>query len=188
MVSFCGEREERIQKGSMTLVIVGGVCVVVLFSKKSSQHYTIDDLEQMFTQEGFLSVAGVLVVILLGMFLAYGPCSPRRICPKRLPKANNNNNTVQHEKRLIEAAEDNRLTGMESSNIDVPAAIAAVQPLPPLYCAFIASICSAGTNLFAKCTMAILLAHSATEWYANLTFWIIVTGLGATAVGTCIPS
>ena len=72
------------------------------------------------------------------------------------------------------------------SDIDVPATIAAIQPLPPLYCAFIASICSAGTNLFAKCTMAILLAHSATEWYANLTFWIIVTGLGATAVGTVV--
>ena len=52
-----------------TLVIVGGVCIVVVFSKKTSQHYTIDELEHMFTQDAFLSVAGVLLVILLGMFL-----------------------------------------------------------------------------------------------------------------------
>jgi drug/metabolite transporter (DMT)-like permease len=187
-----------------TLVIVGGVCIVVMFSKKTSQHYTMGELEQMFTQDAFLSVASVLLVILLGMFLAYGPCSPRRICPIKKTAAatsrgnNNSNNTVQHdhrskEKRLLgepaDAADAADVAADDRdgySRMDVPSAIAAIKPLPPLYCAFIASICSAGTNLFAKCTMAILLAHNASEWYASLTFWAIVVLLGATAVGTVV--
>ena len=181
-----------------TLVIVGGVCLVVMFSKKTSQHYNISELEHMFMQESFISVASVLLIILFGMFLAYGPCSPQRICRKGADKSTKktSGNFKDNSQNVLTSDLEHSLNkglpvdiksrNSDSEPMDVPAAIASIKPLPPLYCAFIASICSAGTNLFAKCIMAILLAHNASEWYTSLTFWIIFILLGATAVGTVV--
>ena len=57
-----------------TAVIIGGVCLIVLFSKKSSQHYTIDDLEARFASTPFEITAGCMLGALVLLFFAHGPC------------------------------------------------------------------------------------------------------------------
>ena len=160
---------------SSTFLIIAGVIIVVCFSKKKAQHYTITQLEHRFQQIPFLITASILFCVLLLMFVKYGlrqycSCCNRRVQSNEEERGKPSNKAGNQD----EDDEDDE----DDSNQD--------NGLPPLYCAFIASICSASTNLCAKCTMAILMAHTGDEWLTSLPAWFIIFGLITTAVGTVV--
>lgn len=153
-----------------TLVIISGVILVVCWSKKQSQHYSITDLEERFQQVPFLITAAAMVSLLFAMFVMYGPiCSFKSCNTKNKKETKIENNASNDDEKEHEEHEEFTATG-----------------LPPIGCAFVAAVSSASTNLFAKCTMSILLAHNASEWYLDFTTWMIIGGLIVTAIGTVV--
>ncbi len=178
-----------------TAVIIGGVCLIVLYSKKSSQHYTIDDLEARFASTPFEITAGCLLGVLALMFLAHGPCSPTRLCGgTRSGGGGGGDGADDTERQQAAAGFHARGRGVRATLSEAAARVAkkTLPPppppknMPPIYCAFVASVCSASTNLFAKCTMAVLLAHDGSTWVSSLQVWFIFGGLIITAVGTVV--
>ena len=169
-----------------TFVIIFGVIIVVSFSKKKAQHYTIEELEGRFQQTPFLITGATMGVLLVIMFFRYGPlrcCNNKEeLLEKERGTAAAQEGTTRQE---IEKGEKREVKGKEE-NAEESMDLVAAGGLPPICCAFVASICSASTNLCAKCTMSILMAHGPEVWYTSVVAWVIILGLVTTAVGTVV--